>query len=167
MQRPMRKVLCNFQAIDQDTVTTPRNPPYQCLLTGYNKTNKTLGWWTRHMKSVYPHPAKSRKILDEGSANPIDATFESERSTSKEVSPAQVVVVPKDFKQEKEIAERCSVDRSAQRLIMTGILYRITVLECMAGHLQKTRQSVVERLEALKPENTPPLVPSTSAKVGV
>ena len=60
---------------------------------------------------------------------------------------------------------------SAQRLIASREVYKITVLECMTGHIQETMQSVLEKLEALKNENTPPPVPrapaSTSSKVGV
>ena len=78
---------------DQETVTTPRKPLYQCPLTGCNKTYNTVGWWTRHMRNVHPQCT----IIDEGGAAPIGVTVESERSTTNDVSPAQVVVVPNDI----------------------------------------------------------------------
>ena len=69
------------------------------------------------------------------------------------------------------IAERYLVAPSAQRLIWQRKFFKIIVLECMAGHIQETQQSVEDRLEALKTENTPPPVPrdpaSTSSKAGV
>ena len=59
---------------------------------------------------------------------------------------------------------------SDQRLIVSREVYKITVLECMTGHIHKTMQSVLEKLEALKTEKNPPPVPrspaSTSSKVG-
>ena len=56
-------------------------------------------------------------------------------------------------KQEKRIAEICSVARSAQRLIMSRNLYT----ESMFGHTQENKQSEVERPEVLKHDNTPPV----------
>ena len=47
------------------------------------KTYKTVGWLTKHMTSVHPQCT----ILYKGSAAPTDNTFESKRSTTKEVYP--------------------------------------------------------------------------------
>ena len=140
---------------DQESVTTPRNPPCQCPLTGCNKTYKTVGWWKRHMRYVHPQST----IIDEDSAAPIDVTVESERSNKKEIYPAQVDVIPHDIEASVTIAVRYLVAPSAQSFILSRKVYKITVQECMAGQIQETKQSVSERLEALKPKNTHPSVP--------
>ena len=96
MQRQARKdhdLISNSTDQDQKSVTTPRNPPYQRPLTGCNETYKTVGWRTRHKRSVQPQCT----IIDKGRAAPIDVTVESQRSTANEISPAQIVVVPIDI----------------------------------------------------------------------
>ena len=168
MQRHTRNdhyLTCQSTDHFQESVTTPRNPPYQCPLTGCNKTYKTVGWWTGHMRSVHPQCT----IVDEGSAAPIDVT-ESERSTTKQFSPAQVVVVPKDMESSETDSREIFSCPSAQRLILS----RSPQNHCARVHgWPYTRNQATRgrdwRLSSLKthlqPCRRPPA--STGSKVGV